>query len=361
MAWFRRPLPEDMTRPAKAPWRALRIVARGMCCPVGHTAPAATAAINARLNHFRETGFVASGGVPLTGGALFDVHVWGAERLFHMLRMVLDEVREAAPHVDASATALFLTAQEPARPGWTSASLDGVFAQLLEEERACGREYRHAQFHPCGKGGITHALSRCAALLTADGGPSHVILLSVDSLLNAPSIEHYLSQERLLTHTNADGFIPGEAAAALMLSAQSASVPGLWIEEARTAAETWRIEGDTPMRAEGLTQAIRAAAAGAGCQVADLAFHASGMTGESWYAKEVSLALSRCMERRTPHFPHLMVARSVGETGAASPLLTLAWLAGVMGRIDGGPGHSGLLHFAGDDGQRSALVVCLRP
>ena len=115
------------------------------------------------------------------------------------------------------------------------------------------------------------------------------------------------------------------------------------------------------MRAAGLTQAIRAAVETADTQLIGLDFHASGMAGEAWYAKEASLALSRCIEQRKPSFPHLIVARSVGETGAASGVLTLAWLAGTMTRPEGRPGRAGLLHFAGDDGERSALVIRTRP
>ncbi|NHZ61870.1 hypothetical protein [Massilia genomosp. 1] len=142
-----------------------------------------------------------------------------------------------------------------------------------------------------------------------------------------------------------------------MLSRDASDAPGLWIEAVATAQEPWRFESDLPVRALGLTQAIRSAAQAAGTEIASLDFHASGMTGEGWYAKEVNLALSRCLERKKSDFPHLIVTRSVGETGAAAPLLSLAWLAALMGRTTTGPGSAGLLHFAGDDGQRSALVV----
>jgi 3-oxoacyl-[acyl-carrier-protein] synthase-1 len=121
--------------------------------------------------------------------------------------------------------------------------------------------------------------------------------------------------------------------------------------------EHWRISGEEPLRANGLCGAMRDVAQRTGIAIDTVDFHASGMTGESWYAKEVSLSLSRVLERRKPKFPHHIVASRVGETGAAAAVLTLAWLADVMGRGIGSPGRSALLHFADDEGHRAALIV----
>ncbi len=348
--------------PRPAAWQPLRIVARGMCCAVGHTAPAATAAIEARMNHFRETQFVSHGGVPIVGGTLFDVAAWGAERMCHMLAAVIAEALAGAGQhaADTGRIALVLLVAEPSRPGGATAGL----AEALKELTAA-LEAQDVRFHAgsctlaLGKAGIGQALETCAALLAAEQGPDKVLLAGVDCLLDAGAIGHFLDNERVATHANADGFIPAEGAAALLLARAALPGAGLCIDAVATAPEPWRMDSDIPVRAEGLTQAIRAAVHAAGCAVADLDFHASGMTGESWYAREATMALSRCLERRKTEFPHLIVARSTGETGAASALLTLAWLAGVLGS-QAAPGPAGLLHFAGDDGQRAALVVHYR-
>ena len=174
------------------------------------------------------------------------------------------------------------------------------------------------------------------------------------------AIEHYLGQDRIATASNPDGFIPAEGAAALLLSRQAdAGTASLWIDAVATREDPWRIDGDTPLRGQALTEAIREAARQVGTEVAALDFHASGMTGESWYAKEINVAMARALERRVAEYPHHIIAASVGETGAAAPLLTLAWLADVMGR-EAGPGRRAVLHFAGDDGQRAAMIVTHR-
>ncbi|MDQ1918742.1 hypothetical protein [Massilia pseudoviolaceinigra] len=342
-------------------WTPLRIVSRGMCCAVGHTAPAATAAINARLNHFRETEFVSQGAAPIVGGALFDVAVWGAERLKYMLYSVIDEAL-AGLDLDTNQIAIVVIGAETSRPGCPSHCLADALTELLEAQHALGKPFHAAsRFCSYGKGGVAQAITAAATILCGKNGAEYVLLASADCLLDAGAIEHFLSKERVASGDNTDGFIPAEGAAALLLSRKGATSSAMWIEAAAAAQEEWCIDSDLPLRAKGLTEAMRSAASASGSDIAAMDFHASGMTGEGWYAKEVNLALSRCMERKKPAFPHLIVTRSTGETGSAAPLLTLAWLAGIMGHAYRSPGKTGLLHFAGDDGQRSALVVRFRP
>ncbi len=338
-------------------WVPLRVVSRAMCCSVGYTAPAASAAINARLNHFRETQFVSRGGPPIIGGALFEVDTWGAERLSYMLKSVVAEALAEHITVEPAQIAILAVGAEPQRPGRPSICLADALAEILAEARQHGKDFHLlTQFCDYGKAGIGKALELASHLLTSASGPEYVLLAAVDSLLDAGAVERFLDEERIATEIIADGFIPAEGAGAVLLTRAPVATPALWIEGVATAQEDWRLDADTPVRAQGLTAAIRGAAQAANCEVASLDFHASGMTGEGWYAKEVGLALARCMERKKPEFPHLMVARSVGETGAASPLLTLAWVAGLMAHPNS-PGSSALLHFAGDDGQRTAWIV----
>jgi 3-oxoacyl-[acyl-carrier-protein] synthase-1 len=337
--------------------RPLRIAAQGMCCAVGHNAPAAAAAIRARLDHFRETDFVSDGGHPVVGASLYEVHSWGIDRLRAMLYQVLAECLRDLPRVPTSSIALVILTSEAQRPGphheWMHAEVGDIvdnFSQAF---------HRHSHVGGWGKAGIADALHGINFLFQEIEAPTHVILVGVDSLLNAMTIEHLREAERLATPDNADGLIPGEGAAAIVLTPAACDRAALWIESAAVAHDEWRLGSDRPMRAAGLSEAIRQAANQAGTRVADLDFHASGMTGESWCAKEASLALSRCIEQRVTSFPQEVITRNTGEIGAASAPMTLAWLSQAMAREDG-PGKSALLHFSDDDGRRAAMVVKYR-
>lgn len=349
------------TSPISQDQHPLRIVSRAMCCAVGHRAEAAIAAIRARINHFRETEFVAHDGQPIIGAHLYEVNAWGEDRICLMLHNAISECLESVPKLPTEQIGLMVMT--------TSVAHHGLPSQRLAEELQSFTEGQATGFEPffpesmlCsyGKGGIARALSEADQWMNQPNSPKFVLLIGIDSLLQAAAIEHYLSQDRLVTGYNADGFIPAEGAAALLLTREQADTPALWIDAWASGEEMWRIDGDYPLRAEALARTVRKAISLAGTELAALQFHASGMNGESWYAKEVSLTLSRVIERRVANFSHHMIAQFTGETGAASPALTLAWLASAMGRTTHPPGNSALVHFADEKGPRSALVVRYR-
>jgi 3-oxoacyl-[acyl-carrier-protein] synthase-1 len=231
---------------------------------------------------------------------------------------------------------------------------------------------RKGAFHPsslalhCGKGGIAEALQAASALLTRSQSterPRQVLLAGLDSLLVAGTVEQLIGMNRILGSTTSDGLVPAEGAASILLEPvsndrKSSRLSGLHIEAAASAVEDWRLDGDVPARGHGLTQAVRAAVTQANTDMSDLDLQVSGANGEGWYAREVTLMQSRCMKIKRSNYPHIAPAQWLGDAGAAAPVLALAWLADIMGRDSAiCPGRSALAHFAGDDGQRSALVL----
>jgi 3-oxoacyl-[acyl-carrier-protein] synthase I len=336
----------------------LRIAAQGMCCAVGHHAKAASAAIRARMNHFRETEFISNDGQPLIGSMLYGVEHWGAVRLNALFDSVFHESLSTFEDVANEQIAILLLLPEAERPG---APTDWVDFAAPNGPFLPGSGY-HAESRTLklGKAGISSAIQLAQRLFTEIATPPRLVaLVAVDSFFTSTTIAHYLKAKRLKTADNPDGFTPAEAAAAVVLTPRPAPSPALWIDGVASANEPAPLGSDNPCLAEGLSQAIRGAAQAAQCEIASLAFHASGISGESWYFREGSLALTRTMEQRVEHFPHELVARSVGETGAVAPVLTLAWLADAMGRAHG-PGRGALLHFSNDNPLRSALVVHYR-
>lgn len=189
-----------------------------------------------------------------------------------------------------------------------------------------------------------------------------VLLVGADSFLDAATIEHYLAENRLLCPDNADGFIPGESAAALLIRLGSARDEGVHITGLGLAREAAQPDGQIPNRATGLTQAIRAALAQARCTPNRLAFRMSDQNGEQFFIREAANAVTRIMldavsaGQPGTGLPVHHIADCVGETGAAAGPLALAYLAELM-PIAGEVGDIGLMHLANDDGARTALVV----
>jgi 3-oxoacyl-[acyl-carrier-protein] synthase-1 len=349
---------------AQAPrFDALRVVGRGMCCSLGHSASATSAALNARITHFQQSRFVGQGGRRINAAMLHGVDVWGMDRLAMMLQAVISEALAAeVGAVDHRETALLVCFAEHERSGMDSLT----FRQGIELTVAPWGFHPKSLAIDCGKGGIAAGLMRASVMLKSQNlhhtEPRRVLLVGLDSLLLAGTIEQLIGMDRLLTTSNSDGLIPGEGAAALWLESTHDASPrqaaGLHIVSVHSATEEWRLDGEVPARALGLTQAVRGALQAVGATMSELDFQVSGFNGEGWYAKEISLMQSRCMTTKRSRFPHLTPCQALGETGAAGPVLALAWLADLMGRGEfGSPGRSALAHFSGDDGRRSAMVL----
>ncbi|MPM15926.1 hypothetical protein SDC9_62300 [bioreactor metagenome] len=335
----------------------MRVAARGICCSVGNAADSAIAAIRAKLNHFRETQFIDRAGEPIYGASIYGTTEWGTRRLQFMYGNAIAECFSQLSVVDPREVPILLIGAEEERSSRFNSDLQLMLRQHL----------RHSNMHansgwaPLGKAGIGIALRNAAELFRSPTPPSHVVVAGVDSYLDAASISHCLIDERIRCSTNSDGFIPGEAAAAIALTTtpQKNDESALWVEGWGEATETASPVNGKPLLAKGLTQAIRNAIECAGKTPEDFYFHASGVNGEQWYFKEAALAMDRVMTSKMEQFPHRLICQSVGEIGAACGPLTLAWVGREM-QSDESLGPSGLLHFANDNGLRTAIAVHYR-
>lgn len=328
----------------------LQIIASGMCCSVGYSVAAASAAVRAAVDNFRETDFREPDGNLLIGTQLYQADVWGTARFVEMFENALAECLSRSPFVDFSQTPLLLLLSEQDRPGadhsWIVGALSNTQYRFHEKS---------AVFFD-GRAGVANALLRARNLLT-EHNIAHVVIIGVDSYFTLGTINYYLSANRLLTDKNSDGFIPGEGAGAIVVCRAAENMAGLKITGIGTAYEDAHIlRQDRPNRAQGLSTAIGNALKEAGCPLSRTHFHIGDVSGEAYYFREISLALTRCFDEAAPDYPHLGFANAVGETGAAVGPLILAYLNDIL-RRDDRPGTHGLVHFSSDAGQRAALVA----
>jgi 3-oxoacyl-[acyl-carrier-protein] synthase-1 len=183
------------------------------------------------------------------------------------------------------------------------------------------------------------------------------IIAGVDSFLVASTLAAYESQNRLLTSQNSNGFIPGEAGAAVLIgSPDRTPVPDLICLGVGIGHEKATLESEEPLRADGLAQAFRAAFADSGAGFAELDFRITDANGEQYWFKEATLALSRTCRERKEFFDIWHAADCIGETGAAAALCAMA-VALAAARKSYAPGPGTLCHFGNDDGERVALVL----
>jgi 3-oxoacyl-[acyl-carrier-protein] synthase-1 len=332
----------------------LRVVASGICCAVGYNAPAASCALRVGMDNFSESSFIAEDGSPVRVAQLMNETVWGAQRLALWARYAINECLEQIDPAERERIPFLLLTTSPDRPFSTK--------QDRYDTAAAAAEALDITFHPeslvlsGGHAIMGRALLQAQDILQNQAGIDKVLIVGLDSLLNAPTISYYLHQERLLVPGNSDGFLPGEAAAAIIVERATSHTTGLHITGIGLGQEEGRPDGSVPSRAQGLSTAMRQALAQAGIDCNALAFRLSDQNGEAFFIREAANALSRITEPggTTPRV--LTTADCTGEIGAATGALMLAWLHHFLPHPDA-PGACGLIHLADDRGRRSAIVV----
>ncbi len=335
---------------------AISIVSSGMVTAVGYDAPASCAAIRCAVDNFQETRFMDQGGAWQLGAAVeLQEPVRGRLKLIRMAAQAIAETLNEQGDVQASQIPLLLCVAELERPG-RLAQLDSSFLADIQTELGLA-------FHPTSNVIARGRVGAAVALLNArklihEGGHRHVLICGVDSLLSAATLKAFEARERLLTSRNSNGFIPGEGAAAVLVSAPLANgKPQLMCVGLGFGKEAATIESDDiPLRAEGLTKALRAALTEADCGLESMDYRVTDLSGEQFYFKEAALALSRTLRVRKEFFHLWHPADCIGECGAAIGPAILA-VALAASRKGYGDGPNICCHLGNDAGERAAALL----
>lgn len=334
--------------------RPLAVVRTGTVTSVGLSAPAACAAIRSGLTNPSATRFMDSGGNWINSHTVpLEPPLRGLPKLTHMAAMAASECLHDIPREQWSQIPMLLCVAENDRPG----RLHGLEDQLLPDicKLLDGAQLSSAsRIVAHGRVSVAVALLHARKLVYEENVPA-VLILAADSLLFWPTLQEYDRQDRLLTERNSNGFIPGEAASAILVTRPTTSAH-LAIVGLGLATESASIDSEQPLRADGLSRAIMDALADAGCELHQLDFRISDISGEQYYFKEAALAYSRTLRQRKEDFDLWHPAECMGETGSAiGPIMIAVAEAAVRKAYAPGPGI--LLHASNDGGQRAAIVA----
>jgi 3-oxoacyl-[acyl-carrier-protein] synthase I len=335
----------------------IAILASGMVTSVGLDAPSSCAAIRCAIDNFSETRFMDKGGEWIVGAQVPLEQPWrGLPKLVHMAAPAIRECLARAGSARPETIPLLLCVAEKERPG----RLDGLDDQLFHDVQA----ELGVRFHPRSavipRGRVAGGLAMQLAHQLIYGEKLPLCLIAgVDTYLIAGTLAAYEEKSRLLTSQNSNGFIPGEAAAAVLVGQPSTLNPQLstlLCLGLGTGQEEATIDSEEPLRADGLVQAFKAAFADAGAGFEALDFRITDANGEQYWFKEAALALTRTLRVRKEQFDIWHPADCIGETGAAIGPCALG-VALAAARKNYLLGRGPLCHFGGDDGERVALVL----
>lgn len=329
----------------------LAVLKTGLVTAVGLTAPAACAAIRAKLTNPAQTRFIDSGGEWITGYPVPIADPARGHKLATMAAAAAAQCLADVPKQDWPAIPLVLCVAERSRPG----RQDGLDEQLRRElERQLGSRFASVAIIAKGRTSIGTALLEARRLIF-EQELGLVLIVATDSLLEWPTLGAYERAQRVLTSNNSNGFIPGEAAAAILVGRPSGR-PELLCAGLGFGTESAPYDSGLPLRADGLVAAIRGALAEADCALHDIDLRITDLSGEQYYFKEAALALTRILRQRKEEFDIWHAAECTGEVGAAAGAIALA-VAEAACRKDYAPGPAILLHASNDDGERMAAVL----
>ncbi|HET8933332.1 MAG TPA: hypothetical protein VFN67_07840 [Polyangiales bacterium] len=240
-------------------------------------------------------------------------------RMLRLGGMALDQLKDGASSFLDRKLPLFLALPEP-NPGKPAHSTRGFFEHLGQQANV-SFDLDRSQYFEVGRAGGLLALRAGLAALSA--GCDEVLVGGIDTCLDLTWVARLDAERRFLRADVKDGFVPGEAAAFIVLSRnRGRAAEGLTqVFAVGCAEDPGHRYSDAPALGSGLASALESAWATAG-SVPPIKTCFAGLNGESFGAKEWGVAHIRHHTRfeRDLAFEH--PADCFGDVGAAmGPLL----------------------------------------
>jgi 3-oxoacyl-[acyl-carrier-protein] synthase I len=329
----------------------LGVLATGVVSPVGLDSASACAAFRAKVTNPTQTRFIDAAGepiiahkVPLSSCSLGDA------RLVEMAAAAIAQIKR--PSAPPEQIPLLLCVAEHDRPG-RSPSLDQELLKKLEQ--AVGEHFSpRSKVIAGGRVSVAVAMEMACSLVYEHSVPA-VLIVAVDSLVSWTAISNYEQRGRVLTSDNSDGFMPGEGAGALLVGVPNEQTAMVCVG-AGFAVESAHVDSEQPLRADGLSSAMKSALNGAACDMGDIDLRIADLSGEQYYFREATLALARVLRRTKESLDLWHPAECTGESGAAAGAFIVA-LADAAFRKGYAPGAKIMAHMSADGGARAALIM----
>ncbi|MHC6225673.1 beta-ketoacyl synthase N-terminal-like domain-containing protein [Pseudomonas sp. X10] len=337
---------------------SLFITKVGMTCPVGLCAPSACAAKRAGLSALQELPFFDNASEPIIGAAVptIDLAIPAPLRLTGLMIHALAELMHDAEKLDWKEVPFLLCLAEPERPGVDIKELARTIINEASSRLGIHFHPTHSRIIPAGHVAGMHALHEARRLIWEEHVPA-CLVGGVDSLLNALTLQWLDSQRRLKTTTSHDGLFPGEGAAAVLVRAKRQHDTCLEISGLGFGQEDAPLLSCKPLRAGGLTTAVRTALAESKLGFHEIDLRLSDVTGEQYGFKEIPLMEARLLRTvRKEDQPLWHWAEAIGDTGAIAGIAQLI-LADQAFRKGYAPGSTAICLTSALGGARAVAVV----
>jgi 3-oxoacyl-[acyl-carrier-protein] synthase I len=273
-----------------------------------------------------------------------------------LLNLAARAGREAMESARAARTLLVCAppSAERGHPCWEETTPDAFLAALMA--RLGGDFAAGARLVDGGPAALVGCLPDAADVL-ARGQADQILLIGVDSLLNAADMARLRAGGRLQGQT-AQGLVPGEGAGAVVLSLRSGS--GVVVRSIGVAREPDTVLGQRQSQGRGMLEALSVTCQRAGCPESAVEFVVSNFNGERYGALELLIYRARFYRTHRAYMATAYPAMSFGEAGSASAAIALGVATDAF-RHRYAPGRCAMLEIASESGLRAtAYLSCER-
>lgn len=344
------------------------VTGTGMVTSVGHDSLMAPAAIWGGIARFTEIrDFATTTGGRSIGGVVKGVtdERSGIDRLLSMAVPAMQEALFTAEEfygdLDMSRGKLFLSIGPPERPAYEEFEKEDL-QTLLESVEA--EDLSSVEIIREGHSGGIVALSESIAYLRQEKA-RFCVVGGVDSLVEYPSLSWLEEGGRLKTDDRPHGFIPGEAAAFLVLelesSARQRGAPILCeLLDTSYTKEEATIFSDKPLFGRALAKSIDTILINQRIEPVRIDGIICDLNGEHYRMKEWGLAQTRIFDGASviPELWH--PAENIGDVGAASAVVFTAIATAAINRgYFGGPNI--VIWTSSDTGGRGCALLTTFP
>ena len=341
--------------------RPLAIAGMGIISCLGEGAEINAAAMRCGYDGFEQTTFNQPYSIDKQIGAQIDSEIRGLRRIIYMSKVVVKEAIQDLPDGYEGLNIIYCM---PEKSSTSIFSNDAALQEIIEET------FKDNHLGNLGETSSAFWQQRCSFIsaieqaqeLIYTQGNEFVLIVSLDSLLSNTTLSKYSGDlygegRRLLGDGHSDGFIPGEAANAILLGNPKKSTSKVIISGVGSGKETATIDNEEEvLKGNGIAVAIKEASKDSGIEVHDTGFRVSSVSGEEYFFNEAALAQIKTLKQKVDKHPLWHPSDSIGEVGAAigGAITIMTYYAFTKSYA---LGVNALCHISNDNSQRGAFIM----
>jgi 3-oxoacyl-[acyl-carrier-protein] synthase-1 len=340
----------------------LSVVGLGMVSCLGEGAEITAAAMRCEYDGFQQTEFKQPFNDEFQIGAKIESELHGIKKLCYMSANAVEEAIQKLPKKYQGLNVIYCMPDKNVDTFFnTEEALRDIIAATFKKTHIGALNTATSTVfwqHRCG---FISALKHAQDLLYHKN-QQFVLIVTIDSLLNNATLRHYGGELngdncRLYTDDHSNGFIPGEASTAVLLTTPDTVASDVVISGIGDGFEYATVDNENEvLKGNGLATAVNNASQDAGVVIHDTHFRVSSLSGEDYFFTEAALVQIKTLKQKVNEQALWHPADNIGEVGAAigGALVIMTYYAFIKHYA---PGKNALCQISNDNALRGAFIM----